>query len=118
MLKKGGDTTNVTAYGLCLELTNEYVDAYKATRAMSFAEYVNAYGFEKSFIIGRNEVSNKKITHEWTGSDTVLARLYSIANVFDAELEFVTQLNDDYSLKNFCFEYLQSSFRQCSRYGK
>ena len=100
-VEKGGDTTNVTAYGLCLELTNEYVDAYKAPRAMSFAEYINAYGFERSFTIGRNEVSNKKITHEWTGSDTVLARLYSIANVFDAELEFVTQLNDDYSLKNF-----------------
>lgn len=100
-VEKGGNTTNVTAYGLCLELTNEYVDAYKAPRAMSFAEYVNAYGFEQSFVIGKNEVSDKRITHEWTGSDTVLARLYSIANVFDAELEFVTQLNDDYSLKNF-----------------
>lgn len=99
-VEKGGDTTSVTAYGLCLELTNEYVDAYKATKAMSFEEYINAYGFERSFIIGKNEVSNKKITHEWTGTDTVLARLYSIANVFDAELEFVTQLNDDYSLKN------------------
>lgn len=99
-VEKGGDTTNVTAYGLCLELTNEYVDAYKAPRAMSFAEYVSAYGFEQSFVIGKNEVSDKRITHEWTGSDTVLARLYSIANVFDAELEFVTKLNDDYSLKN------------------
>ena len=99
-VEKGGDTTNVTAYGLCLELTNEYVDAYKAPRAMSFAEYISAYGFERSFTIGRNEVSDKRITHEWTGSDTVLARLYSIANVFDAELEFITQLNDDYSLKN------------------
>ena len=99
-VEKGGDTTTVTAYGLCLELTNEYVDAYKAPRAMSFAEYVSAYGFERSFIIGKNEVSNKKITHEWTGTDTVLARLYSIATVFDAELEFVTELNDDYSLKN------------------
>lgn len=99
-VEKGGDTTTVTAYGLCLELTNEYVDAYKATKAMSFEEYINAYGFERSFIIGKNEVSNKKISHEWTGSDTVLARLYSIANVFDAELEFVTELNDDYSLKN------------------
>lgn len=99
-VEKGGDTTTVTAYGLCLELTNEYVGEYKATRAMSFAEYINAYGFERSFTIGKNEVSNKKITHEWTGTDTVLARLYSIANVFDAELEFVTQLNDDYSLKN------------------
>lgn len=99
-VEKGGDTTTVTAYGLCLELTNEYVDAYKATKAMSFVEYINAYGFERSFVIGKNEVSNKKISHEWTGTDTVLARLYSIANVFDAELEFVTQLNDDYSLKN------------------
>ena len=99
-VEKGGNTTNVTAYGLCLELTNEYVDAYKAPRAMSFAEYVNAYGFEQSFVIGKNEVSDKRITHEWTGSDTVLARLYSIANVFDAELEFITELNDDYSLKN------------------
>lgn len=99
-VEKGGDTTTVTAYGLCLELTNEYVGEYKAPRAMSFVEYVNAYGFEQSFVIGKNEVSNKKITHEWTGTDTVLARLYSIANVFDAELEFVTQLNDDYSLNN------------------
>lgn len=99
-VEKGGDTTSVTAYGLCLELTNEYVGEYKAAKAMSFVEYINAYGFERSFVIGKNEVSNKKISHEWTGSDTVLARLYSIANVFDAELEFVTQLNDDYSLKN------------------
>lgn len=99
-VEKGGDTTSVTAYGLCLELTNEYVDAYKATKAMSLEEYINAYGFERSFTIGKNEVSNKKITHEWIGTDTVLARLYSIANVFDAELEFVTELNDDYSLKN------------------
>lgn len=99
-VEKGGDTTTVTAYGLCLELTNEYVDAYKSPRAMSFVEYIQAYGFEQSFTIGKNEVSNKKITHEWTGTDTVLARLYSIANVFDAELEFVTELNDDYSLKN------------------
>ena len=99
-VEKGGDTTSVTAYGLCLELTNEYVDAYKSPRAMSFVEYIHAYGFEQSFVIGKNEVTNKHLTHEWTGSDTVLARLYSIANVFDAELEFVTQLNDDYSLKN------------------
>lgn len=99
-VEKGGDTTSITAYGLCLELTNEYVGEYKAAKAMSFVEYINAYGFERSFVIGKNEVSNKKISHEWTGTDTVLARLYSIANVFDAELEFVTQLNDDYSLKN------------------
>ena len=107
-VEKGGDETKVTAYGLCLELTNEYVGEYKAPRAMSFAEYVNAYGFEQSFVIGKNEVSDKRITHEWTGDDTVLARLYSIANVFDAELEFVTQLNDDYSLKRVVLNIYRS----------
>lgn len=107
-VEKGGDETKVTAYGLCLELTNEYVGEYKATKAMSFAEYVNAFGFEQSFVIGKNEVSDKRITHEWTGDDTVLARLYSIANVFDAELEFVTQLNDDYSLKRVVLNIYRS----------
>ena len=107
-VEKGGDETKVTAYGLCLELTNEYVGEYKATRAMSFAEYISAFGFEQSFVIGKNEVSDKRITHEWTGDDTVLARLYSIANVFDAELEFVTQLNDDYSLKRVVLNVYRS----------
>lgn len=99
-VEKGGDTTSVTAYGLCLELTNEYVGEYKATRPMEIIEYIHSFGFEQAFVVGKNEVRNKHLTHEWTGTDTVLARLYSIANVFDAELEFVTQLNDDYSLKN------------------
>lgn len=99
-VEKGGDTTSVTAYGLCLELTNEYVGEYKATRPMEIIEYIHSFGFEQAFVVGKNEVRNKHLTHEWTGTDTVLARLYSIADVFDAELEFVTELNDDYSLKN------------------
>ena len=67
---------------------------------MEIVEYIHSFGFEQAFVVGKNEVRNKHLTHEWAGTDTVLARLYSIANVFDAELEFVTQLNDDYSLKN------------------
>lgn len=98
-VERGGDETKVTAYGLCLELTNETIGEYKATEAMSFAQYIDSFGFEHTFNIGLNQVSNKKIKHEWTGTDTVLARLYSLANVFGAELEFETQLNDDHSLK-------------------
>lgn len=99
-VEKGGDETKVTAYGLCLELTNDTVGEYKATSRLTFSEYVDRLGIEQSFVIGVNEISDKKRIHEWTGSDTVLARLYSLANVFDAELEFVTELNDDYSLRN------------------
>nr|WP_281505790.1 phage tail protein [Streptococcus uberis] len=66
---------------------------------MSIVDYFSVFDPEKSFEIGINEVSDKKLTLEWTGTDTVLARLYSIANSFDAELEFVTELNPNYSLK-------------------
>lgn len=87
----------VTAYGLVFELLNEEVDTYEG-KSMSFESYVKAFGYEKSFDIGINEVSDKRISNKWEGTDTVLKRLYSLATVFSAELEFVTELNDDYSL--------------------
>ena len=98
-VEKSRKTVMVEAYGLSLELTNEQIDAYKSPRAMSFVEYIKAWGFERSFTVRINEVSNKSIRHDWDGTATVLSRLYSLANVFDAELEFITELNDDYSLK-------------------
>jgi hypothetical protein len=98
-VEKSRKTVIVEAYGLSLELTNEQIDAYKSPRAMSFVEYIKAWGFERSFTVRVNEVSNKSIRHDWEGTATVLSRLYSLANVFDAELEFITELNDDYSLK-------------------
>ena len=98
-VEKSRKTVIVEAYGLSLELTNEQIDAYKSPRAMSFVEYIKAWGFERSFTVRINEVSNKSIRHDWEGTATVLSRLYSLANVFDAELEFITELNDDYSLK-------------------
>lgn len=89
----------VTCYGLSLELTNEEIGEYSGT-SLSFEQYIENFNFENKVItIGVNEISDKKISNEWTGTETVLARLFSLANVFDAELEFVTELNDDYSLK-------------------
>lgn len=99
-VEKSRKTVTVEAYGLSLELTNEQIDAYKSPKAMTFVEYIKAWGFERSFTVRINEVSNKSISHEWEGTATVLGRLYSLANVFGAELEFITELNDDYSLKD------------------
>lgn len=99
-VEKSRKTVMVEAYGLSLELTNEQIDAYKSPKAMTFVEYIKAWGFERSFTVRINEVSNKSISHDWEGTATVLGRLYSLANVFGAELEFVTELNDDYSLKD------------------
>ena len=92
-------TVTATAWSLSFELINENVGAYKSESAMSFEEYVTAFDPERTVRIGINEVSDKRISNEWTGEATVLSRLFSVANVFDAEIEFQTVLNDDYSLK-------------------
>lgn len=86
---------------LNLELINEYTNAYKADKAMSFAEYLNAFDIPQFAMVtlGVNEVSDQKKTLEWEGQDTKLARLLSLANKFNAEVEFVTRLNDDSSIK-------------------
>ena len=86
---------------LNLELINEYTNAYKAEKAMSFAEYLNAFDIPQFAMVtlAVNEVSDQKKTLEWEGQDTKLARLLSLANKFNAEVEFVTRLNDDSSIK-------------------
>ena len=86
---------------LNLELINEYTNAYKAEKAMSFAEYLDAFDIPQFAMVtlGVNEISDQKKTLEWEGQDTKLARLLSLANKFNAEVEFVTRLNDDSSIK-------------------
>lgn len=89
----------VEAYGLLFELLNEEKEKYSATSAMTFEQYMAVIDYEQTIKIGINEVADKKIKTEWTGTETILARIYSLANVFDAEVEFVAELNDNYSLK-------------------
>ncbi|ARU14619.1 antireceptor [Streptococcus phage P9853] len=86
---------------LNLELINEYTNSYKADRPRSFAEYLDVFEIPQFAMvkIGVNEISDQKRTLEWEGQETKLARLLSLANKFDAEVEFVTQLNDDSSIK-------------------
>lgn len=98
-VEKDEFTVTATAWSLSFELINENVGAYKSESAMSFEEYVTVFDPERTVRIGINEVSDKRISNEWTGEATVLSRLFSVANVFDAEIEFQTVLNDDYSLK-------------------
>ncbi|MCO4504609.1 Chromosome partition protein Smc [Streptococcus infantarius subsp. infantarius] len=98
-LSKKGYKVEITAYSLGLELNQEERGAHKPANAMSFSEYLAYYDPEHALEIGVNEVADKRIKLEWTGTDTILARLFSIANSFDAELEFTVELNQDYSLK-------------------
>ena len=96
---KTEQTITATAWSLSFELINEDAGEYKAGKAMSFEEYLTVFDAERTLKLGLNEVSDKRITNEWTGTTSVLKRLFSLANVFSAEIEFETVLNRDYSLK-------------------
>ena len=98
-VKKTGYNIELTAYSLSLEANKEKRGPHKPASAMTIKQYIDYYDPENSFVIGINEVADKSLKLEWSGTDTILARLYSVANGFGAELEFVTELNNDYSLK-------------------
>ncbi|CAI3477178.1 tail fiber domain-containing protein [Enterococcus cecorum] len=96
--EKNGYECSLTAYSLSLETNKEKRKAFKAPK-WTFKQYLDYVDPEHSLTLGLNEVASQSMQLEWSGTDTILARLFSIANSFGAELEFVTELNDDYSLK-------------------
>lgn len=105
VMKITEDEQTIKCYceNLNLELLNEYVNPYKATEALTFKQYCDNMGLLNLSLlsIGINEIADRKLTLEWTGQDTKLARLLSLANKFNAEIEFDTQLNPNSTLKSF-----------------
>lgn len=105
IMKTVEDENSITCSceNLNLELLNEYANAYKADKAYTFEEYCKKLDLLDfaALKLGINEISDQKRTLEWTGQDTKLKRLISLANNFDAEIAFETYLNDDSSLKVF-----------------
>lgn len=91
----------VYAENLNLELLNEVKKPIDVTTAQNLVWYLN-----NSYILtgagltlGINEVSDLTRKIKLESEQTGLARLTSIANNFDAEIEFVTELNSDGTLK-------------------
>lgn len=83
---------------LNLELQNEYAIPFTSTSAQSFEWYFKQMEFYFAELeLGINEVSEAKLTLAFESQETKLERLRSLLNKFDAEFEFVTKLNDDYS---------------------
>lgn len=88
---------------LSLELLLEYQGAYKATKPMTFKEYLDEWGTLglSKVTLGINQIKDSKKTLEWEGQETALARLISLAKNFDAEIEFETKLQADSQLDEF-----------------
>ena len=99
---KNEETVTIQADSLTLELRNEDSSEFEAADAMSFKEYLDVFLFvgDNPIVMGINEVSDKKIKEKWEGSEeSILARLFSLANKFGAEIEFVTVLNNHWGLE-------------------
>nr|WP_245404457.1 phage tail spike protein [Lactococcus paracarnosus] len=92
----------IYAENLNLELLNETKQPIDITTSNNLVWYLNVnYLIEGSGItIGINEVSDQTRKIKLESEQTGLARLISIANNFGAEIEFVTFLNPDGTLKS------------------
>lgn len=120
------DTLKVISYSGSLELVNEEVSKYSGSK-MSFEQYFNVFNTEGTLSLGINKVSDKTLTFEWTGTATLLSRLFSLATEFDAEIEFIPVLNN-YSLDHIqvnvyrehddTYQGVGRSHDEIIRYGK
>ncbi|WP_105243616.1 phage tail protein [Streptococcus suis] len=96
-------TITCTCKDLNLELTNEYTNPFKSDKARTFKEYCDVMGLLEfaALRIGVNEISDQRRTLEWTGQNTKLNRILSLANKFDAEVDFEVRLNSNGTIKDF-----------------
>lgn len=122
VMKITEDEQTIKCYceNLNLELLNEYVNPYKASEALTFKQYCDNLGLLNFSLlsIGINEIADRKLTLEWTGQDTKLARLLSLANKFNAEIEFDTELNPNSTLKSFKVNVYQENGEEHQGVGR
>lgn len=112
--------TKVSSVGYTLELLNEMVDKMENTHSTedpnydtTFEGYVKDMRFEsKNFVFGENQIADEKRTLKMDSRESVLKRLYKLADAFDAELKFTTVLNSDYSLKKIVIDVYKRGERQ------
>ena len=91
-------TVTITAFSLHFELLNDTLGEYKASRTMTFEAYMKQFDAGKVITIGINEVSTVSMVGDFS-QETFLARMFALADLFDAEVEFVPILSNNYSME-------------------
>lgn len=87
------DIIQVEAWGLTLELTNEEVGASNVPSELTIDSYLNSLGFEKDVLtIDASGLSGEKRRIKFDGRDTILHRIYALAEAYDAEAGFEVKL--------------------------
>lgn len=107
---------SVLAWGLSLELTNEEVDKTSSSSLQSMEQYLNSLGFESEVIkIRINEVAGEKRYLTFDQRESILRRMYRLADAFDAEIAFEVSLNG-YRLDHIDLDVFRAG--QCKGAGK
>ena len=70
------------------DLKNEIVDAYKATKQMTFEQYFNIFTGNSGWKIGVNEIPTNVRTLTFDGEETSYDRMKSVATQFGVETYF------------------------------
>lgn len=115
--------TSFECFGLTFEFLNEEVDKYEAPEAKTLTAYIQQWGAETMDLrIIHNEVADRALKLKWDGRETILKRLFSLANSFDVELDFQTMLNRDFSLSHMNLYIVKQTGKdrtgEILRYGK
>lgn len=84
-----GGTLSFVAENGGIDLVNETVGSYTATKALPAADYIDLFTTDSGFEVGINEIAGLTRQLKWDGeSDTALQRIESVATQFDAEIDF------------------------------
>lgn len=101
---ESSEKQNITVYAenLNLELLNDTKQGIDVTSSQNILWYLNNDNIINGagLTVGINEVSDQVRKIKIESEQTALARLLSIATNFDAEIEFITELNSDGTIKS------------------
>jgi phage minor structural protein len=77
-----------------LDLLNEVVGPYKASKAYPASHYIEQFAYDSGFKIGINEIRHLERNLEWEGEMTATKRLLSVATQFDnSEISYSFVIN-------------------------
>ena len=85
-----------------MDLMNEVVGPYKASKSYPISHYIEQFSFDSGFEIGINEIPQLERKLEWEGEMTATKRLLSVATQFDnAEISYSFEIKGMQLIKKY-----------------
>ena len=96
-------TAKITALGIGLEAVNSNRESYESDTAKSIATYIQLFDYEKMFSIGLNQIEDRLLKLSFS-QETLLQRIFKLADNFNAEIKIYPILNDDHSINKIVLD--------------